>query len=152
MEWMLLIIVFSFFLWATIEDAKCRQVHRFLWWHAGAAGLALLVLRQGFSAPEIGELVFFGALQYLLFAKMYGKADCHAFSCSSILLSAYGGGLKTFLIHMLLTIAFLGFVQHRKGNVNRDGNLYCPVAMLPYIMPALLLVWTLLLLGNEAIK
>lgn len=146
MEILLVGIALAFFGRACAEDARCRLVHRYLWLFVAGAGVLLLFLRHGLSWHGFWDLFCFAALQYLLFARMYGLADCHAFSSSAILLAAYGGTILIFLIHMLLTVAFLGAVQLARGNVNRHGNLHRPVAMLPYVFSAFLVVWVLLLL------
>ncbi|MBP5264621.1 MAG: hypothetical protein J6X14_02490 [Lachnospiraceae bacterium] len=145
MEYLLFGIVLAFFAKATAEDVKCKQVHRYLWGFAAMAGVLLLLLCQGRDLQVVWDLLIFAALQYLLFSRMYGMADCHAFVTSAILLSAYGGTILIYLIHMLLTIVFLGVVQFFCGNVNRHGNLHRPVAMLPYILAAFLAVWFFLI-------
>ena len=145
LEFLLFGIALACFAKATAENVKCKQVHRYLWGLAACAGVLLLLLRKGRDFQVVWDLLIFAALQYLLFSKMYGMADCHAFVASAILLSAFGGTILIYLIHMLLTIVFLGVVQLFCGNVNRHGNLHRPVAMLPYVLSAFLVVWLFLI-------
>lgn len=137
-ECVLLLLVLVFLHVAANEDGKYQQVHRYLWLLSGAAGFFLLVLRCGLAWPALWELLLYGVIQYALFARFYGKADCHCFCVTAIVFAAYGGGMVAFLTHMLLTICILAFVQLCKRNVNRKGNLHRPVAMIPYIFTAFL--------------
>ena len=148
LEGILLGISFYFFGVATFEDARWQEVRRILWWHAGGAGLALLILRRGLDLSVFFELLCFGLLQYLFFSRFYGLADCHGFLSCAIILGSYGGKMASFLIHMLLTILLLGGIQAGRKNINRLGNLKKPVAMLPYLMPAFFLTWAFLLIKN----
>lgn len=129
---------------AAWEDGKSQMVRRWLWWVAGGAGIVTLLLRRGAAPGAWSELACYGVIQFLLFSKMYGKADCHAFLCCGIMMSAYGGGMKDFLWHMLITFSYLGIIQIGKRNVTTKGNLRQPVALIPYVVPA---YFTCILLG-----
>lgn len=124
-----------------VMDIRFKRVKRWIWLWGGGAALLLFWVRRG-GGPEKDmsiavQIVGFILLQFFLFDGMYGRADCFAFSCCSILLGALGGGIRDFLLHMLFSIVFLGMVQICKGNVNRQGNLKEPVAFIPYIAAAL---------------
>lgn len=124
-----------------VTDIRFKRVKRGIWlWGAGAA--ILLFWTKANGQPEnymsvAVQIVFFVLLQFLLFDGMYGRADCFAFSCCSILLGAYGGGIREFLLHMLFSIGILGIMQLCRRNVNSRGNLKEPVAFIPYIAAAL---------------
>lgn len=139
-----LLIFYLAFGKAVIMDRKTRSVYRFLWWIAGGAG-AMLLLSSGAltvrEAPErIGGLLLFAMLQFTLFSRMYGLADCYAFTCCSMVLCSLGGGIREYLLQMLLAILLLGIVQLFRKNVNRRGNLREPVAFLPYIAASFFLM------------
>ena len=149
MEVVCLIVVFSCFVQAMLEDAKWKRVHRYLWWIAEVAGMGLLLMHREAFSRVAWELLFFAMIQFLLFSKLYGKADCFCFQCCSMVLGAYGGGLKAYLFHMLITIAILGIVQFYKRNVNAHGDLKEPVALLPYAMPVFFVMWGMLVTINR---
>lgn len=126
---------------AAAMDRKYQRVRRGIWLWAGAAAVSLFVIRaegrpEEYSGAIPGILCFI-LLQFFLFAKLYGLADCFAFSCCSVFIGAFGGELREFLLHMLLSTGILGFVQFCRGNVNRFGNLKEPKAFIPYIAAAL---------------
>ena len=128
------------FCMAALEDHRTCLVRRYWWWLSGGAGTILLILKRGILPAVILELVFFGVIQFLLFSRAYGKADCHAFFCSAIVLAAHGGGLREFLWQELLTFMLLGMVQLIKRNVNAKGNLKRPVPLIPYVLPVFFLM------------
>ena len=144
LEITLTLVFWGCLLRAAWEDGKSQMVRRWLWWVAGSAGFLTLWLRRGEAPGAWIELVCYGALQFLFFSKMYGRADCHAFFCCGIMTSAYGGGMKEYLWHMLITFSYLGIIQIGKRNVTAGGNLRQPVALIPYVVPAYL---TCILLG-----
>ncbi len=129
---------------AAVMDGRYQRVRRGIWLWAGAAAVLLFAIRMKEREEELCsaflEIVVFISLQFLFFSKMYGRADCFAFSCSGIFLGAFGGGIRECLLHMLLSIGILGAVQLCRGNVNRHGNLREPKAFIPYIFVALLLI------------
>lgn len=137
-----LIAVFAAALgFAAVMDSRYQRVKRRVWLWAGTAALLLAAVRMEGGIGDwiyvILEIFCFIAIQFLLFSKMYGLADCFAFSCCGIFLGAFGGGLRECLFHMLLSIGILGAVQFFRGNVNRHGNLKEPKAFIPYIAASL---------------
>ena len=149
---------------ATAEDHRSKMVRRCIWWKAGALGIGMLgmavVAGEGgpfpadapyalicsgglpFGIPPerygevLVDLLCFGVLQRFFFSRMYGRADAYAFSRCSLVLASFGGGLKEYLMHMLVAVVLLGAVQGVKGNVGSNGNLKVPVAFVPYISAA----------------
>lgn len=73
------------------------------------------------------------ALQFMLFARMYGKADCYAFCVCAIAGASLGMGFPDYLWQMLLALCLLFPVQLLRRNIGKSGNLKQPVAFLPYI-------------------
>lgn len=135
--------------YASVEDGRYKKVRRFIWYLAGMAGIGLCFLnffeaagskgllcdgRKAYDWQIAVDLLLFCLLQLCLFSKMYGMADCFAFICCGIVWTAFGGGMMTYLIQMLVAIAFLGIIQIFRRNVGKDGNLKKPVAFVPYIM------------------
>lgn len=130
--------------YAAAMDGRYQKVRRGIWLWAGIAALSLFCIRimdgQGDFWRISKEILVFILLQFLFFTKMYGRADCFAFSCCAIFLGAFGGGIQVYLLHMLLSIGILGMVQLFRRNVDRHGNLKEPKAFIPYISVALLIM------------
>ncbi len=133
----ILLAIFSgTLLFGCITDVVCAQVYRFTWWLAGGSGLIMIGLwLEGGEANMAGliPLLLFGGLQKWFFAKMYGRADCHAFCACAMVECALGMGLREFLVHMAISLCLLTVVQAFRGNINRRGNLKTPIPFLPYI-------------------
>lgn len=137
---------------AAVMDAKTCYVYNYVWY----GSLPALILLQGEvlrrcciqaadnagAAPifyavvsrHIAPVLAFVLLQQLLFARLYGRADCHAFSVCAVAVNALGGGMLEFLIHMLLSVTLLAVVQAARGNISRRGCLITPQPFLPYIV------------------
>lgn len=137
---MLLLGIFAgCLLLACITDAMLCQVYRFVWWMAIAVGGLLLLTDGGQSSiPDNlvlagGGLLLFGVLQYGVFGRTYGRADCHAFVSCALVETAMGAGMEVYLIHMILAYVLLAVVQIKRKNVSKWGELCRPVPFLPYI-------------------
>ena len=76
---------------AYMEDGVCRITDRF-------------------SIQQAAAMALFVLLQQILFAQMYGRADCHAFSVCALAGCAWQGNLLWFLIHMLSALTLLAAV------------------------------------------
>lgn len=142
MREMLWIILWISLLSACVMDCINCEVYNVTWWFGGTAAL-LLFLAGGRERKEmLAGLAVFAGLQLIVFARMYGKADCYAFCVCAVAEAAAGIGLFGYLMHMLLSFAFLAVVQGARRNIGKDGNLKTPVAFLPYITLAfLILLW-----------
>lgn len=139
---LLWLVLAASLLFACATDCKSCEVYNFTWWIGGAAALLLLAgERDNVSAANIVQLLCYIALQLLFFSRMYGKADCYAFSVCAVAEAAAGMQLKEYLVHMLIAFVFLALVQGVKHNIADNGNLKRPVPFLPYITLAF---WTLL--------
>lgn len=137
---------------ACITDRAFCRVYHFVWWPAWASGAGLILLSEwehglcsltqalpgsvrvfpGFFGRLAG-LVCFCILQEVFFAKLYGRADCHAFCACALVEWAFGISFPGFLLHMFTAVALLAAVQAFRGNINSRGNLKEKVAFLPYI-------------------
>ncbi len=125
-------IFFSCLLFATIMDIEFHMIYDYVWWVAG--GVAIFSCCFAEPGPEkIIELLLFALLQEFFFAKMYGRADCHAFVVCAVFETGLGRGMREYLVHMLISFLVLAVVQLAKGNVGHGGNLKTPVAFLPYV-------------------
>ncbi len=127
---------------ACITDCRSREVYNITWWVAGAAAAVLLL--GGRRRPDgilLLELGGFILLQLKLFPKMYGRADCYAFSVCAVAEAAAGFSLTGYFLHMVLSFLFLAFVQALRHNIGSGGKLLRPVPFLPYITLAF---WSLL--------
>ena len=130
-EALLLAVFAGCLLFACLTDVKECYVYQFVWWLAGAAGGILLLLH--WQKVSLISLLVYLLLQEFFFAGCYGRADCHAFAVSAVILCALGGGMTAYWLHMLLAFVCLGVVQMFAHNVNRKGQLKRAVAFLPYI-------------------
>lgn len=129
-------------LFACITDCKSREVYNVTWWIAGAAAAMLLLAEMDrLDMAFLLELGFFILLQLSLFPKMYGRADCYAFSVCAVAEAAAGLSLAGYFLHMLVSFILLAFVQALRHNIGKGGNLRQPVPFLPYITLAF---WALL--------
>lgn len=134
-------------LFACVTDRRTRQVYNFTWWIAGTAALILLILnRDRITMERVWGLGVFTVLQCGFFSKMYGRADCYAFSVCAAAAASRGIGLAGFLAHMLLAFGLLAVVQGICRNIDKSGNLKQPVPFLPYITLAF---WALLWYYNS---
>lgn len=129
-------------LFACVTDCRTREVYNVTWWAAGAAAVMLLFAEKDrLDMSFLLELAIFIILQLSLFPKMYGRADCYAFSVCAVAEAAAGFSLAGYFFHMLLSFIFLAFVQALRHNIGKGGNLRRPVPFLPYITLAF---WALL--------
>lgn len=128
---------------ADITDVAVRRVYNFVWWVALAAGGTLFGMsvaeRMADGIPARNELciliqlMLFFLLQFGVFGRTYGKADCYAFCVCAVAMASRGMTMAGYLMHMILAYLFLILVQMRKGNISRRGCLKNPVPFLPYI-------------------
>ncbi len=128
---------------ASVMDWWEQMVYRFVWWAAGtAAGMLLLLKWHDAALPAGGRygglgslcsLMGFTALQELVFARCYGRADCHAFCVCALMLSVRGQGFAGYVFHMAIVFGGLTLVQLLRGNIARNGQLRKPVSLVPYI-------------------
>ena len=137
-KYVLFCIVAGGLVTACATDIAICQVHNFVWWGTGMAGSCMLFesLRNERQSEVFGKLIsllLFILIQQLLFSRLYGRADCYAFSNCAIVEYAQGYGFRDCLFHMLLAVILLAIVQMLQKNMNRKGNLKKPVAFLPYI-------------------
>lgn len=119
---------------ACISDCVFQQVYHFVWWLAGGAGICLLFLRLPWQMLDIWGIFLFFLLQQGLFARWYGRADCHAFCVCALVQRTFGLSFAGYLVHMLLAFGILIIVQGFRRNISHRGNLKSPVAFLPYIV------------------
>lgn len=160
-------------LMACVTDCQNCMVYHYVWWVGGAASIFLLgfswlgmfwkepscreplcpdcnydclklVVRA--AAERLFPVLLFALLQKKLFFRMYGRADCHAFTVCAAAECGIGLGMKEYLVHMLLAFLLLGVVQGLQGNIGRKGNLKEDVAFLPYITISF---WGLLLMAGK---
>lgn len=125
-------ILAAYLLTATVTDLQIKKVHDFLAIIGGLGGLALCIMEK----PEWAVLKALGAflvIQFILFRKMYGLADCLAFAVCALYMAASGKDLITYLLHMGAAFLALFAAQAMQHNINSHGNLKKPVALLPYI-------------------
>lgn len=79
------------------------------------------------------SILLFALLQYVLFMRLYGKADGMAFLVSALAEASLGYDVQMYLLHMILSYLLLSLVQGLKRNIGGKGRLKKPVPFLPYI-------------------
>lgn len=147
-EEILLGLVAGGMLAAACMDAKSCYVYNYVWWWCLLWTFLLLCLPEngqltagkqwrilcGISRQQAIAVALFVVLQQYLFARMYGRADSHAFSACALVSCRWRGEMLWFLIHMLLAVTLLAMVQLGKGNVTLRGRLRSPRPFVPYII------------------
>ncbi len=133
---------------AACMDAKSSYVYNYVWWWcllwtgmllalpAAVLGGCEWKITDRLSIRQAAAVVLFVFLQQILFAKMYGRADCHAFSVCALAGCIWRWDLLWFLIHMLLSVTLLAVVQLGRRNVTWNGRLRIPKPFIPYIVTA----------------
>ena len=133
---------------AACMDAVHSYVYNYVWWWCLLWTVLLLCLPDngsfvaskqwrilyGISIQQVISTVLFVILQQCLFARMYGRADSHAFSVCALVSCHWRGEMLWFLIHMLLAVTLLAIVQLAKGNITLQGRLRTPRPFVPYII------------------
>ena len=125
---------------SSVTDALIFQVYDVLQ-YMGVIGGGILL---GYQNPDAGKgvsLLVFAAIQYLLFMRLYGKADGMGYCICALYLSGKGYGLEGYLYHMLIGFFLLTLVQLLRGNITCKGNLQQPIALFPYITIGFLILW-----------
>lgn len=129
---LLLGIVSGGLLAAWIMDVQTHMIYDFVWWISGAAAI-LLLISSGNVRVLRWDMMGFIVLQHLLFGRLYGRADCHAFCVCALVEGAFGMTMQDYLVHMLSAICILTVVQLSRENVTEDGRLKEAIPFLPYI-------------------
>lgn len=120
---------------AAYMDLRNHWVYNYVWWWCLLwAGILGFTANGGYQ--NIIAVLLFIMLQQFLFSRMYGRADCHAFSVCALAECGTGAGMVMFLMHMLLSVLLLTTVQLFRGNVTPRGRLREPQPFIPYIVAA----------------
>lgn len=124
--------MFSYLLIVSVMDLQLQMVNDFLHGIGIISGMILAFCKQ--SEPENWwSYLMFCIIQYFVFGRMYGMADVAVFLVCALFFTVLGGTMETYLLHMALTFLLLGVVQFLRGNIDKQGNLKVPVALIPYI-------------------
>lgn len=119
-------------IYACISDWRTKSVYRFVWWVAKVCATAQMIF-IGTGGYLLAECILFILIQELIFRKLYGASDVHAFEAFAWMLCSKGYGIRYDLYHMYLSFLLLTIIQLLRKNMNSKGNLYKPVAFIPYI-------------------
>ena len=141
---LLLGVVSGGLLAAWVMDVETHLIYNYVWYLSGFAALSLLIFSGNFKEVWLDILCFI-LLQQLLFGRMYGRADCHAFSVCALAQGAFGMNMQEYLLQMLIAFLLLAAVQLVKSNVTGEGRLKISIPFLPYITVSF---W-ILLFGNQ---
>ncbi len=127
-------------IFACLTDVRSGMVYDFVWWLVLGTAVFLLCHRPEEWRPVWGQLAVFLILQRFWFVRFYGRADVYAFCACGVIESAFGMGLREYLIQMAEAFFLLAAVQGARRNIGPDGNLKRPVPFLPYIVCSFWLV------------
>ena len=151
-EGLLLSLLAGGLLAAACMDARSCYVYNYVWWWCLLWIAVLAWLPMGGIGRESGNwpggalaacriqpsqmaaVLAFTALQQIVFARMYGRADSHAFCVCALASCLWKGELLSFLIHMLFSVMLLAIVQFGKRNITPEGRLRIPKPFVPYII------------------
>ena len=146
-EGILLSLLAGGLLAAACMDGENCYVYNYVWWWCLLwTGILLGVSCGGATVTgswertvltgirQAAAVAVFVLLQQFLFARMYGRADSHAFSVCALISCRWRGEMLWFLMHMLLAVTLLALVQLGKGNVTCRGKLRTPKPFIPYIV------------------
>ncbi len=125
---------------ASATDVLIYQVYDILQ-YVGVLGGGIWIWYQKPVGSQVVSLLLFVAIQYLVFMRMYGKADGMGYCVCALYLTGKGYGLDGYLCQMLVGFFILTLVQLLRGNITRRGNLQQPVALFPYITMGFMLLW-----------
>ena len=134
-----LALIMGCMLLACVTDVVMYQVYDFVWWLSGAASAMLLWarlwmendIRNGLGI--LFGLAAFWIVQFRVFGKLYGKADCYAFCVCAAAEAGLGMGPELIVSHMVFAYGTLVSIQFFCKNITLRGNLKKPVAFIPYI-------------------
>ena len=152
MEQGLICILLGLLWFACITDHVGCYVYQVTWWLAWPAGMLLLWIGAAMTWERWLSLGIFVLLQEIWFARMYGRADCHAFVACALLETALGMDMQGYTLHMAVTFILLAVVQGAKHNIDRRGRLIVPKPLLPYIAVALSLMLFVTQLNEYAVR
>ncbi len=119
---------------AALMDLFWQEVYDFIWILMIPAAATLLFISGNMSAETVISLTVYFFIQEFIMSKVYGKADCHALWCCGLSLSAMGGGLLSYTIHLSLTFFMMCIHQLMKRNIGPHFRLKKEIPMIPYIM------------------
>lgn len=125
---------------ASTTDALIYQVYDILQ-YMGVVGGGIWLWYQKPTGSQGMSLLLFVAIQYLLFMRMYGKADGMGYCICALYLTGKGCGLDGYFYQMLAGFLILTVVQLIRGNISSKGQLRRPVALFPYITIGFMLLW-----------
>ncbi len=125
---------------ASVTDALIYQVYDLLQ-YVGVLGGGIWLWYQKPIGSQGVSLLLFVAVQYLVFMRMYGKADGMGYCVCALYLTGKGCGLDGYLYQMLAGFLILTVVQLVRGNISGKGNLQQPVALFPYITMGFMFLW-----------
>lgn len=145
LEAALLYVILGCLLFAGITDWYIGKAYHFIWWIGIAAAFFRFCLTSGHSgsyhtAMAVISLLLFAGLQETVFARFYGRADCHAFCVCAFAEGSFGMGMTAFWVHMVLAFGLLVIVQGIRCNIGKSGRLKRPVPFLPYITASFLII------------
>ncbi|MCR5255442.1 MAG: prepilin peptidase [Acetatifactor sp.] len=127
---------------ASARDLKTKEVERIIWLPVCFLYVIHLVCDPGnLNIFFLINVLFYGIIQECFFARLYGKADCHAFFVCGIMLIMLKHDLTICFLHMTISFLILIAVQFLRGNIDRTFKLKRPVAFIPYISLSFVIVY-----------
>ncbi len=128
-------VILGGLLFACITDNQQCQVYHFVWWIIGGVLFSWILFAMWNHVPiPWSEIIVYCLIQEVFFSKLYGKADCHAFSACAMVLALQGYGIWYYLLHMIYAVILLTVIQFHNKNILLNGKLKKPVPFMPYIV------------------
>lgn len=124
----------------SVTDMLLCQVHDVMQ-YLGMMGAFLWLWKKDILVTAGFSVIFFALVQYVLFMRMYGKADGMAFCICALYLTGKGAEIEGYLYHMAISFLMLAVVQLCKKNVSIKGKLKQQVALYPYITAGFCVIW-----------
>ncbi len=131
------IIISGCLIAASVSDIRTHLVADLVWMIV-AADVVMLMLSDpsSLTVAALFEALVVILIQENVMSRCYGRADSHAFSCCFLYLAAAGCRLESHIVHMMLSLIMLTFIQTIGGNIEKGMRLKKPVPFIPYITAA----------------
>ena len=117
---------------ACMTDIYLHEAYDICWYVNALAAMMIWIVTPP-NIVQLSGIGLFFLIQEIIFAKLYGKADCHAFCTCAMFGSGFGMEAENYFRHMVLSYIFLIVHQFWSRNIGKNGRLKVPVPFLPYI-------------------
>lgn len=114
-------------------DHRTKEVYDMIFIPSILFGAGILAINKEWNI--LISVGIFTLFQVIIFARLYGGADCFAFVMCAMYMAIHDYKMIDFLIILMAGTFFLAFiVQATEKNINKKGNLKESIALIPYIL------------------